>query len=213
VHPDDPPGKSTLLRLLVGLVRPKSGEAALDGTPVAGRGRRSERLLRRSVQLVQQDPYLSLNARQSIRTILGQPLAVHRGVRGSAATAACVGLLEEVGLDRDMLARTPDAFSGGLRQRIAIARALSVEPTYLLLDEPLSALDPDAARSVLALLAQIAAHRSLALLFVSHDLEPVRRVTDRVLVMRDGRVVEEGRTADVLSSPAHLYTRELIAAE
>lgn len=206
-------GKSTLLRLLVGLVRPRSGAVVLDGIPLAGRSRGPERELRRAVQLVQQDPYLSLNTRQPIRTILGQPLAVHRGLRGPAATATCGDLLAEVGLTADMLRRTPDAFSGGQRQRICIARAMSVDPAYLLLDEPLSALDPHAADNMVTLLGQVAARRSLALLLVSHDLEPVRRVTDRVLVMHDGRVIEEGPTADVLTSPRHDYTRELLAAE
>ncbi len=162
---------------------------------------------------MQQDPYLSLNTQQSVRTIRGQPLTVHRGLHGAAATAAGADLLTEVGLSPDMLRRTPDAFSGGQRQRIAIARALSVQPAYLLLDEPLSALDPVAGDNVATLLGQVAARRSLALLLVSHDLEPVRRLTDRVLVMRAGRIVEEGPTADVLSSPCDSYTRELLAAE
>lgn len=200
-------GKSTLLRVLLGLVRPRSGEVTVDGVPL----RRSvPAAVRRSVQIVQQDPYTSLNGRHRISTILGQPLTVHRGLRGSAARVASADLLAQVGLDPDMLDRTPAQFSGGQRQRIAIARALSVRPNYLLLDEPLSALDSETAGGILGLLRRLRA-TGVGMLLVSHDLEPVRQLCDRVLVLRSGSVIAQGPTDSVLDSADH-YVREFVAA-
>lgn len=200
-------GKSTLLRVLACLVRPERGAASLDGRPVQGRP-----WFRSRVQVVQQDPYLALNSHHRVSQLLGGPLRLHRGLSGSEADAAAVDLLAEVNLAPDALRRWPDAFSGGQRQRLVIARALVADPDFLLLDEPLSALDPRTADGITALLQRLRTERNVGYLFVSHDLEPVARVSEEVVVMRDGRVVESGPTAAVLAHPQHPYSQELLRA-
>jgi ABC-type glutathione transport system ATPase component len=204
-------GKSTLVRAMLGLIPLTGGEVRWRGRPVPWGGA-DERAFRRAVQVVFQDPYLSLNARHAVRQILGQALWVHHGLAGLTAEARMAALLGEVGLDRDLLDRRPGALSGGQRQRVAIARALTVEPEVLVLDEPLSALDTDTAAAVLDLLERLRADRGLAYVLVSHDLGPVRRLADHVIVLRSGQTVEAGSPA-VLDAPRHPYTRELVAAD
>ena len=193
-------GKSTLARAVVGLVS-SSGEVRVSGQ-VPGRDLAS----RRRVQLVFQDPFASLNPVHDVAHHLERPLKLHRRVR------APIELLQEVGLTAEHLHRFPHELSGGQRQRVAIARALAPEPEVLLADEPTSMLDVELRGEVLRLLRELARSRGLAVLLVTHDLGAVEAIADRVAVLNEGRLVEVGPTATVLSSPEHPYTRELLSA-
>ncbi|MBS0373173.1 MAG: ABC transporter ATP-binding protein [Proteobacteria bacterium] len=204
-------GKSTLVRALLGLEPPAAGTVRIAGQPL-GRGptlRRQRRLL----QAVFQDPVASLNPRHRVGRIVAEPLGLLEAPPAGPARAARVAAaLADVGLDPAAAERYPHEFSGGQRQRIAIARALVVEPRLLVLDEAVSALDASLRTQVLELLLGLGATRRLGYLFVTHDLGVVRAVTERTLVMRAGRIVEQGPTAEVLDHPRHPYTRELVAA-
>ena len=206
-------GKSTLVRTLLGLDIPDSGTVRINGERFGSAGAAGTRRLRRLVQAVFQDPYGSLNPRHRVGRIVAEPLHLLAGAlsaveRERRVTAA----LTAVGLEPRDAARRPHEFSGGERQRIAIARALVVEPRLVILDEAVSALDASLRAQILSLLLELSRSRGLAYLFVSHDLSVVRAITDRTLVMRAGVIVEEGPTADVLDRPRHAYTRELVAA-
>ena len=202
-------GKSTLLRTVLGLQRPSAGEVRLAGQRFTG----AEASLRRRVQIVFQDPYGSFDPRWRVDRILAEPLHLLRpALDAQVAKARAVDLLEQVGLDASALRRFPHEFSGGQRQRIAIARALMVEPDLLVLDEAVSALDVSLRAQVLALLERLCRERGVATLFVTHDLAVVRAVTDRVLVLERGRIVEEGATAQVFAAPRHAYTQALLTA-
>ncbi len=206
-------GKSTLLRILAGLDQPTSGSAVVAGTEVAGA--RENRLagLRRQLQIVFQDPMGSLDPRMRVRDIVGEPLLVPGQALNAAQRAAKVAeMLLAVGLDPESAERFPHQFSGGQRQRISIARALICRPRVLVADEPVSALDVSVRAQVLNLLADLVDEYALTLLFVSHDLAVVRHLCDRVIVMKDGEIVEAGPTEDVYNNPRHPYTRELIAS-
>ncbi len=206
-------GKSTLVRALLGLDRAQSGTVRIAGEALHAAGAERLRPLRRLVQVVFQDPYGSLNPRHSIGRIVAEPLHLYperlaRPERERRVAAA----LEAVGLGSANLRARPEQFSGGQRQRIAIARALVVEPRLLVLDEAVSALDATTRLQILELLARLWRERGLAYLFVTHDLAVARAVTDRLLVMHEGRVVEQGATARILDRPEHPYTRTLVAA-
>ena len=202
-------GKSTTARLLVALEKPTSGRIVVDGIDVtASRGTRL-RQLRRSIQLVFQDPYASLNPRRRIAATLAEVLAVHGLARGTAATQRIGELLEMVGLPASVADRYPHQLSGGQRQRIGIARALAVEPRVLVLDEPVSALDVSVRAEVMNLLASLRASLGLTYLFISHDLGMVRHLCDRIAVMYLGKVVELGDWQGVSDTPLHPYTRSL----
>jgi peptide/nickel transport system ATP-binding protein len=206
-------GKSTLVRTLLGLDAPSAGRVLVDGVPLHDARGAEQRRLRRLLQIVFQDPYASLNPRHRIERIVAEPLHLLDAPPSAAERRRLVeGLLDDVGLDAAHADRYPHEFSGGQRQRIAIARALAVEPRLVVLDEAVSALDATLRTQVLALLERLRARRGLAYLFVSHDLEVVRAVTDRVLVMQHGTIVEQGPTARVLDAPEHAYTRTLVAA-
>ncbi len=201
-------GKTTLARMIVGIEQPDAGTVSIDGTPWS---RRTEQALRRRVQLVHQNPLGALDPRWSIGRSVREALAaggVPRAERRSRAAA----LLTEVGLDAALARRRPAQISGGQRQRAAIARALAVDPEVLVLDEPVSALDPTVRERVLALLRRLQAKRGLTMVFVSHDLDVIAAIADDVLVMQDGAVVEEGPVAAVFAAPRHPFTRELLAA-
>ena len=206
-------GKSTLVRALLGLEAPEAGTIRIDGESLAGASAATTRRLRRQVQVVFQDPYGSLNPRHRVGQIVAEPLGLLAAPLGAVECERRVAAaLADVGLAAADARRRPHEFSGGERQRIAIARALVVEPRLVILDEAVSALDASLRTQILALLLRLSAARGLAYLFVSHDLGVVRAVTDRTLVMRAGRIVEQGPTAEVLDSPRHPYTRELVAA-
>jgi ABC-type glutathione transport system ATPase component len=205
-------GKSTILRLLLGLAGPDTGAMTFDDQPLNLRDRGLMRRFRAAVQPVFQDPYSSLEPRQRIDRIVGEPLRSLRLASGAQARERVVEALASVGLPDDALTRYPHEFSGGQRQRIAIARAVVSRPRVLLADEPVSALDVTTRVQVIDLLARLRAEQSLALVMVSHDLGAVAAVCDRTVVLRGGRVVESASTRTLLTAPKSDYARELIAS-
>ncbi|KTS12282.1 diguanylate cyclase [Microbacterium testaceum] len=204
-------GKSTLVRLLLGLDVPTAGTVEVDGRAVDARGSaRSLHWLRRATGIVFQDPYASLDPRMSIGRIVGEPLWA-LGIEGDRR-ARVREVLGQVGLEADMATRFPHEFSGGQRQRIALARAIVHRPRILVGDEPLSALDVTVRAQILRLLSRLRAEEDLTLVLVSHDIGVVQNVCDQVVVMKDGRVVEQGPTEKVLLQPQAAYTRQLLAS-
>jgi peptide/nickel transport system ATP-binding protein len=205
-------GKSTLARMIVGLEEPDAGEIRIGGRSMAGIPRsKVDRLERaKSVQMVFQDPYLSLDPRIPVGRAIEDVLTLHTGRRGTPARDRAVELLTAVGLSEEHLGARPRTLSGGQRQRVAIARALAVEPALLVMDEATSALDVSVQAQVLDLVAGIRREQGLTLLFISHDLAVVRRVCTETIVMRRGEIVEAGPTEQLLGDPQHAYTRLLI---
>ncbi len=204
-------GKSTLGRAMVGLEPAAQGQVTFRGRPVTTLGRRRRPADLRALQMVFQDPYSSLNPRRSVGALIGDGVILGGGSRGVAAQRVA-GLLDRVGLPVDAAEKYPHEFSGGQRQRIAIARTLAADPTCLIADEPISALDASAQAQVANLLGDLVRETSLALVFISHDLSVVRQIADRVAVMYLGRIVEVGATERVWANPIHPYTEALIAA-
>ena len=203
-------GKSTIARAAVGLVTPISGSISVFGQNPAEPAGRKE--MARAVQMVFQDAAGSLNPRLTIAQILAEPLAVHALAPSAQRRARAQRLLEEVGLQAAHLDRYPHQLSGGQRQRVAIARALAVDPRLLVCDEPVSALDMTVQAQILDLLNRIQRERGLALLFIGHDLEAVGAVTDRIAVMKDGRLVEIGAADAILERPVTAYAQALVGA-
>jgi len=203
-------GKSTLARLLLALEQPTAGEVLFDGQVVSGSRERDLGELRRSVQVVFQDPLGSLDPRMRIRTAVSEPLRALRIAGDHRARVA--ELLEAVGLPADAGDRYPHEFSGGQRQRIAIARALAPGPTVLIADEAVSALDVSVRAQVLNLLNRLIAELGLTLVFISHDMSVIRYMCARVAVLYRGRLVEEGPTDAIYARPQDPYTRSLLAA-
>ena len=206
-------GKSTLARLVMALERPDAGQIRFRGQDLLALRPDALRRLRRNFQMVFQDPYGSLDPRHRVGRIVAEPLHglgldLSSGERRDRVAEA----LQAVGLEVADLDKYPHEFSGGQRQRIAIARALITAPALIVADEPVSALDASVQAQVLNLMADLQAARGLTYLFISHDLSVVRHITDRVAVMRHGRIVEQGRTAEVFARPGHPYTQALLAA-
>jgi ABC-type glutathione transport system ATPase component len=199
-------GKSTIARALVRLLTPTSGRIVLDGTDIARLPERRLRPLRSKVQMVFQDPYGSLDPHLTAEAIVAEPMR-DRSRRDRHAEAA--RLMDLVGLPSSALDRRPAEFSGGQRQRIGIARALATSPDLLVCDEATSALDVSVQAQVLKLLADIQAERGLTYLFISHNLAVVRQISEQIVVMRSGRIVETGSTEEVLQAPRQEYTRAL----
>ncbi|MFF9067221.1 dipeptide ABC transporter ATP-binding protein [Streptomyces sp. NPDC014891] len=205
-------GKTTLGRMLVRLLDPTAGRLRYDGTDIGALSERELRPYRRELQMVFQDPVSSLNPRRSVGESIADPLRA-AGERDETRIRGRVReLLDRVGLDPDRHEAYPHEFSGGQRQRVGIARALAAEPRIVVCDEPVSALDVTTQAQVTALLAELQAELGLGLVFIAHDLAVVRRVSDRVAVMRAGRIVEQGTVAEVYGAPRDPYTRELLAA-
>ncbi|GHG40498.1 dipeptide ABC transporter ATP-binding protein [Streptomyces zaomyceticus] len=205
-------GKTTLGRMLVRLLDPTSGRLRYGGTEIGALPERELRHRRRELQMVFQDPVASLNPRRSVGESIADPLRV-AGERDETRIRARVReLLDRVGLDPDRYEAYPHEFSGGQRQRVGIARALAAEPRLIVCDEPVSALDVTTQAQVTALLAELQAELGLGLVFIAHDLAVVRQVSDRVAVMRAGRIVEQGTVTEVYGAPRDPYTRQLLAA-
>ncbi len=206
-------GKSTLATLMMALQRPTAGSVRFEGQDLFHLSRAGLRRARRNIQMVWQDPYASLNPRLSIGEIVAEPLVIHRSVLPRRERSARVrDLLDRVGLNPDFANRYPHQLSGGMRQRVGIARALALHPKVLICDEPVSALDVSVRAQVLNLLEDLQAEFGLAYLLISHDLSVVHHSSDEVAVMYLGRIVEQGTRDQVYSQPAHPYTQALLAA-
>jgi peptide/nickel transport system ATP-binding protein len=202
-------GKSTAARALLRLIEPDAGSIIFAGTDVRAASSKALIQLRRRMQIVFQDPYSSLNPRRTIGQTLTEPLSVHGLAKGAEAREIATALLAEVGLPPTAMGRYPHEFSGGQRQRLGIARALTLKPDLIVADEPVSALDVSVQAQVLLLLKDLQQRRGLAFVFVSHDLSVIRWFCARVAVMYLGRIVESGPVAQVFTTPRHPYTRML----
>jgi peptide/nickel transport system ATP-binding protein len=205
-------GKTTAIRTLVGFVKPTGGRVLVDGVDVASLKGQSFRHFRKSIQLVYQNPFASLDPRQTVAEILTEPLLNFEPIERSERERRVREMLDRVGLPATALARQPRSLSGGQRQRVAIARALISDPKILLLDEAVSALDVTVQAQILSLIDDLQRELGLTYVFVSHDLAVVRQIADTVSVVRQGRIIESGPTSTVFSHPVGDYTRELIDA-
>jgi dipeptide transport system ATP-binding protein len=205
-------GKSTLARLLTLIENPTAGALLIDGEDVATASAAKRALLRREIQIVFQNPYGSLNPRQTIGKALEEPLLVNTNLSPAERKAEALSIMSKVGLRPEYYHRYPHMFSGGQRQRIAIARALMLKPKILVLDEPVSALDVSIRAQALNLLASLQEEFALAYVFVSHDLSVVRHIADEVMVIYLGNAVELGERAAIFDRPQHPYTQALLSA-
>ncbi len=205
-------GKTTTGRALLRLIEPDSGEAWFEGRDILRMDATALRQLRRRAQYIFQDPFGSLDPRMTVADALREVLHVHRLASGAAADRRIAELLELVGLDAGLGGRYPHEFSGGQRQRIGIARALSVEPAFIICDEPVSALDVSVQAQVLNLLRDLQDRLGLTYLFIAHDLGVIEHVSDRIAVMVDGRIVELASATDLIAAPRHPYTATLLSA-
>ncbi len=205
-------GKSTLGRLVLKLLEPTAGRVFFDGRDLAKVSRRDLRALRREMQLVFQDPYASLNPRMRVRSIVGEGIEIHKLARGREKEERVVSLLEMVGMGADALDRYPHEFSGGQRQRIGIARALAVNPRFLVLDEPVSALDVSIQAQIINLLQDLQERLHLTYLFIAHDLRVVEHISQRTAIMYLGKIVELAERDEIYANPRHPYTRALLSA-
>ncbi|HUS18490.1 MAG TPA: ATP-binding cassette domain-containing protein [Terriglobales bacterium] len=202
-------GKTTLGRMLLRLIEPSSGSIHFEEADLLDASGSELRRLRRNMQIIFQDPYGSLNPRMRVREIVTEPLVIH-GERNETAKAG--ELLKAVGLDDSALPRYPHEFSGGQRQRIGIARALALRPKFIVADEPVSALDVSVGAQIVNLLQRLQKEFQLTYLFISHSMPVVRYLSDRIAVMKAGKIVEIGSTEQITTAPQHLYTRTLLDA-
>jgi oligopeptide transport system ATP-binding protein len=205
-------GKSTACRAVLQLIKPTSGSIKFEGREIAGLGARQMRPLRREMQMIFQDPYASLNPRKRVGQIVGDPLKRQGVASGSELRKQVQELLERVGLSSEHYNRFPHEFSGGQRQRIGIARALSLKPKLVICDEPVSALDVSIQAQIVNLLDDLQDEFGLAYLFVAHDIGVVRHISDRIAVMNEGKIVEQGSADEVCERPKDEYTKKLLAA-
>ena len=209
-------GKTTLGRMILRLVEPTSGSVRFEGRDVLTASNSDMRKLRRDMQIVFQDPFASLNPRMRIFDIIREPWMIHRShgssTHGQGTRSRAAQLLNAVGLDESALDRYPHEFSGGQRQRIGIARALALKPRFVVLDEPVSALDVSVGAQIVNLLAKLQREFGLTYLFISHSMPIVRYLSTRIAVMRKGEIVELGDAEQITSSPRHDYTKALLAA-
>ncbi len=205
-------GKSTTGRTILQLYEPTAGEVWFKGVNIAKLRGEKLRRMRRDMQMIFQDPYASLNPRMTVGNIIGEPLEVHGLARGKEKQERVQELLEVVGLNPYFINRYPHEFSGGQRQRIGVARALAVNPDFIVCDEPISALDVSIQAQIINLLEQLQADFELTYLFIAHDLAVVRHISDRVAVMYLGKIVEIADRADLYENPLHPYTKALLSA-
>ena len=206
-------GKTTLGRTLLRLIEPTAGEIRFDGQDITGLSGSQLKPFRRQAQMIFQDPYGSLNPRMTVGSIIGEPLRIHKLCASRQEERDRVAdLLRSVGLSPDHARRYPHEFSGGQRQRIGIARALAVQPKFIVCDEPVSALDVSVQAQIINLLQELQAKFHLTYLFIAHDLAVVEHISDRVLVMYFGKIVEEAAADEIYANPMHRYTQALLSA-
>lgn len=205
-------GKSTLGRSILRLIEPTGGEVIFDNEDVLKADKKRLRSLRRKMQIIFQDPFSSLNPRKRVIDTVGEPLIIHGIAKNKDLKERVLSILEKVGLSSDSLYRYPHEFSGGQRQRIGIARALALEPIFIVADEPLSALDVSIQAQIINLLQDLQKSLGISFLFISHDLKVIRYFSERVAVMYLGIIVETGRTEDIFTNPQHPYTEALLTA-
>ena len=206
-------GKSTLGRSLLRLIEPTSGEVVFNGKSIIGMNKSELRHLRRKIQIIFQDPYASLNPRMTVGDILGEPIDIHRLAHSKGEKQKRIDqLLDYVQLPKDTIFKYPHEFSGGQRQRICIARALAVEPEFIVCDEPVSALDVSVQAQVINLLMDLQKELGLTYLFIAHDLKVVEFISHRISVMYLGNIVELAKARDLYGAPKHPYTKALISA-
>lgn len=206
-------GKSTLGRSILRLIEPTAGKVLFDGTDVTALAPKQMRRLRRAMQIIFQDPVGSLNPRMTVRAMLGEPMRIHGLVADTAEEDARVEeLLLRVGLSPDVMGRYPHEFSGGQRQRLGIARTLSVSPRFVVADEPVSALDVSIQAQIVNLLMDLQEESGISFLFIAHDLHVVAHVSHRVAVMYLGRIVEVAEASELIARPRHPYTKALLDA-
>jgi len=205
-------GKTTLGRSILRLIEPTEGKIQFDGVDILKLNSREFRAMRRRMQIIFQDPYTSLSPRMQIRQIIAEPLLFHRIVPSYKVEEKVASLLAKVGMEAYFMNRYPHEFSGGQRQRIAIARALAMEPDFIVADEPVSALDVSVQAQILNILLELQRKENLTMLFISHDLAVVERISDRIAVMYQGKIIEEASADYLISTPHHPYTKSLLAS-
>jgi ABC-type oligopeptide transport system ATPase subunit len=205
-------GKSTLGRLVLRLIEPTSGQIFFEGKDLTSAGRRELRRLRRDMQIIFQDPFGSLDPRMRVADVIAEPLIIHERMSAKIRRERVGELLKAVGLDQSAAGRYPHEFSGGQRQRIGLARALALRPKFIVADEAVSALDVSVGAQIVNLLAQLQREFGLTYLFISHSMPVVRYLATRIAVMYRGKLVEIGTTDQVVTRPAHAYTRSLLQA-
>jgi ABC-type glutathione transport system ATPase component len=205
-------GKSTTGRLIMRLLEPTTGSIMLEGTELTGLRHTEMQPHRRAMSIVFQDPFSSLNPRMTIAEIVGEPLAIHRAGNARGRMARIAAMVDKVGLPSAFLRRHPHELSGGQRQRVGVARALILQPRFVVCDEAVSALDVSIQAQIINLLDDLQKEMGLTYLFISHNLAVVRHIADRIAVMRRGKIVEMGETREVFRSPRHEYTQALLQA-
>ena len=205
-------GKSTIARLITRLIEPNFGKILFGGTDILALSQHELRPMRRQIQMIFQDPFTSLNPRKKIESILGRPLEIHHGLRGREKRQKVLELLNKVGMGEDHIDRYPHEFSGGQRQRLALARALALNPDLVICDEPVSALDVSIQAQILNLFRKLQEEMRLTYLFISHDLSVVQHMSNDVAVMYSGKIVEFAPIEEIFRFPLHPYTRALISS-
>jgi oligopeptide/dipeptide ABC transporter ATP-binding protein len=205
-------GKTTTGRAVLRLIEPDSGEVKFEGMDMLKLGSSALRGLRRDMQIIFQDPYASLNPRMTVRSIIGEPFAIHRIASGSERDGRVAELLKTVGLEPSVMNRYPHEFSGGQRQRIGIARALALRPKLIVADEPVSALDVSIQSQIINLLADLQSQLGLTYLFISHAIPVIEHISTRIGVMYVGKLVEVGTSRQICTNPRHPYTQALLSA-
>ncbi len=205
-------GKTTVARTILRVIDPTAGRLFFEGVEITHLGREEMRKLRRDIQVVFQDPFWSLNPRMIVKDIVAEPMETHTRLTKHEVEHRVIELLETVGLAKEHLRRYPHEFSGGQRQRIAIARALSLNPKFIVLDEPTSALDVSVQAQIINLLEELQEKFQLTYLYISHDLNLIQHISDRIAVMYLGRIVESGPVEGMFSNPLHPYTQALLEA-